>query len=347
MRRLNSKHAKKRLRKVIGHFYYTVKSRLQPYTRALVLILIFAIQLSLLTQQHETITQYLNKYHLIEFKLQAVLIAIIVSPYAFLIWYWRDQAKQQELKNAQANFVHTDFFKIQEWLVNRDSTSLQVAALYRLRDYLNGINGEQFMNPALQALMYAIKNEHQYRDNDEFTLLEKEFRTILGEEPEIFIKISHYGFFKHMNLSGISLENVVMRDADISHCVFHGVNFNNARLIKVNFAECDFSNATFKNCVLENCSLTLCKFNDTDFSVSLINSDVEGSITANTDLFVDKTSTIRGNVQVRGTLELIGRIIGDVYYNVFEMAIDAEVQGNLIHGKQHPAQTHNDDTNNS
>jgi cytoskeletal protein CcmA (bactofilin family) len=57
---------------------------------------------------------------------------------------------------------------------------------------------------------------------------------------------------------------------------------------------------------------------------------IEGDVTV-PDLVLD--GTVKGNVEARERVELgpTARVIGDVVYNLIEMAIGAEVNGQLIH----------------
>ncbi len=79
---------------------------------------------------------------------------------------------------------------------------------------------------------------------------------------------------------------------------------------------------------------------DSDSETMLSISDhgcVEGNVTVPNVIL---NGTVKGDVHARGQVELgpTAKVIGNVYYNLIEMAIGAEVNGKLIHKpKDRPA----------
>lgn len=306
----------------------------EKYKRAIILLLVLCLQCVFIFNYRDVFIDFLADFKVKEYRLQGIIFAIMVSPYAFLIWFWRDQARQQELSYSKSNFIQAEFFKVQEWLVNHDNPSLQVSALYRLRDFLKGNHGVEFMQPALQVIFYEIKNESIKRGDGEFTPLEKEFREILSTEPKIFSELSRLSMFDGMNLSGISLENVRLTGVKFDRCIMKNVNLNKSILTDVIFNDVNFEGSSFSKCRLERVNIKDCNLNNVDFSATIIDSSIQvtnGNIRAERNMIFYGKTRVFGDIYADDIiLSSETQINGKVFYTTLEMANGAEVNGSLI-----------------
>lgn len=315
------------------------KGFIKRHFRALLLLFIFLVQISILFIFKGEIHTIIDELKISEYRLQALLLLLIASPYAYSIWIWKDKAKQKELSNAQANFLQSEFFKVQEWLSDSSKPALQVSSLFKLRDFLAGRHGEEFMTPAVQTLLYTIRAEALNRKNNNFTPLELAFRDVLTTEPDLFFRLSELNKFEGLNLSGASFEDIELSEVKFLNNILRDVNYDGSVLKNVEFISSDLYGATFIGCQLINVDISDTDLTNVDFSASFYESKIhipKGAIYANGDMTLT-SSFIDGDVIVTGNLKLnLGTVItGDLHYGKLSMDVGTRIGGKLIHIDHH------------
>ena len=285
------------------------------YRRAGVLLLILLIEALLFVWARESILISQDKFA----TFQQLLILAVVAPYAFVLWLWRDKARQQELQQVQSSYHQAELFQLQEWIVDSSNPGLQIAALYRLRQYLSGKHGISLMESALHALMYSLRQASPTNENAGDIPLAIEVRNILRTEPEILMQVSRHGLFEGMNLSGIALKDVVLRDINLSNCVLTDADFRNTLFVGAELNNSDFTNARFDGCAFKDVNALDSNFSNADFRNAKLN-----------DIHIRPSN---GEIRSSNRIELGPKCVveGDVVFELIEMAVGAEISGKLVH----------------
>ena len=84
---------------------------------------------------------------------------IISAPIFFILWLLRDRNRIREIENKRKDTNLSEFQQLQQWATGNSnseipiSTSLRIAALHSLRDYLKGEYGETFKRPAFDIFV--------------------------------------------------------------------------------------------------------------------------------------------------------------------------------------------------
>ena len=122
-----------------------------------------------------------------------------------------------------------------------------------------------------------------------------------------------------MNLSGIALVDVVLTDVNLSNCVLTRANFRNTRFVRAKLNNSDFTNASFDGCTFDDVIALDSNFSKADFRNAKLN-DIRirpsnGEIRASKRITLGPTCVVEG----------------DVFYELIEMAIGAEINGKLVH----------------
>ncbi|MDX2470584.1 MAG: pentapeptide repeat-containing protein [SAR324 cluster bacterium] len=165
----------------------------------------------------------------------------------FLLWVWRNQDKKEEIENNQANF-----HKLVEWLGGKDET-LQLAAVPQFLSFLKGEKGNEFEEPAKEALMARLQawadskecknamdsytplalsdDKVQESGPPEIPLLIKRIHQLIRENGEVFQKLDLSGIqLPFANLSYANLNNFNLSEANLFKAQLKGVKLNSAFL---------------------------------------------------------------------------------------------------------------------
>ena len=137
--------------KIIQKIWLTISKYIgRPQILFLVAVLEIAVTLILWFWFKEETRRILEipKYY----KFTPIIPGIVAAPYAYCIWYWRDRNKiddiehnKKVIENEKRTIQQTDFHQVQVWASGTESNqTLQIAAIYQLRDYINGENGKTF-----------------------------------------------------------------------------------------------------------------------------------------------------------------------------------------------------------
>jgi hypothetical protein len=191
---------------------------------------------------------------------------------AFLIWFWRDQNKQADIKNKQAEikneqanirireqtFFLQDFYQLQQLAAGQETTEvLKVAALYQLRPFLNGSKGDHYVRPTWSLFRAFLDQWHPKTEYDDFNFVKsppdfpehiRVIHTILREESK---QASFRRFYNqeidltHLNLPFANLSGANFEGACFDHSYLRASDFRNSFLTKAQFSLADLEHAKF------------------------------------------------------------------------------------------------------
>ena len=207
-----------------------------------------------------------------------VIALIISSPFALLVWHWRDENKKHELiqkgielDNQTYDAALKNFHEVQKWAAGHETGkdeknhTLQIAAIYQLKPYCRGDHDERFRRPAFEiyrSLLESWHNEVFGKWDDEPTqddVLQYEER-MERIRPDDYIQAIHTviretgtalaenGNFKNIilvkaNLNGANLQGANLQEAHLQKAKLHGANLQGANLQEAYLRETDLREA--------------------------------------------------------------------------------------------------------
>lgn len=202
----------------------------------------------------------------------------VVSPIAFLLWWFRNSDKRIDQQHVEENIRQSDFHMLEQWATtNENGDTLQVAAIYQLLPYMKGEFGLRFIRPSMEIFRSLL--ESWELTAEEKQLMYQKLRPFKYEAVEdifrpnyiraiqtIFIQeIGNFNDFannkyrynlKNLNLQCIEFEhetnfseiNFQKASFELSNCL--GANFHKANLHSANFECSVFEGANFDSCNL-------------------------------------------------------------------------------------------------
>jgi uncharacterized protein YjbI with pentapeptide repeats len=236
----------------------------------------------------------------------ATSIAIFISaPVAYLIWMFRDQNNLWQIDNSRKDVNLKDFQRLSELACgthfpeckDKDESyesrreaaqSLQVAAIYQLKEFMEGAYGSQFMRPSFLLLTSVWsslvdkdqsrwniwieqmtkadtaevidKNElEQWRENGQFA--REQYRVLFSKPLGLALHdvlVGEYGYRLRLNISdlgsrllaGINHSLYGMQTICLAKQKLIGVRWDGASLIGINLQGANLRSAKFKGATL-------------------------------------------------------------------------------------------------
>ncbi len=207
----------------------------------------------------------------------------VVSPIAFLLWWFRNSDKRQDQQHVEENIRQSDFHMLEQWATtNENGDSLQVAAIYQLLPYLKGEFGLRFIRPSMEIFRSLLGSWELTAE--EKSLMYKKLRPFAFETVgDIFrpnyiraiqtIFIQEIGNFndlinnknryqlKNLNLGCIEFEH----KTNFSEINFQKANFELSICLGANFHKANLHSANFECSVFEGSNFSSCNLVATNF----------------------------------------------------------------------------------
>ncbi len=217
---------------------------------------------------------------------------IIATTYAYWIWYRRYKNKK-EIKQK-------DFDQIQEMASKADKNqTLQVSAIYQLRNYINGTNGESFKRPTLELFRSLLESwnpaelkglkaesENKKKDSNSSEDTKDSTSTIPGYIKSVHTIIrKEAGKIGKHHLNNFILYKADLRGADLSSADLSLANLSLADLSFADLREANLNFADLRGANLRGANLTGANLSFADlYGVKLWNADLRGAKLSDADL---------------------------------------------------------------
>lgn len=275
-----------------------IGSKCEPHTRKWILILIFAIEITLIYLFLDEINNFFEHYDWAK----TSAFVIFSLPFAFYLWMWRNHdknieltQKEIELKDASSNAV-LSFFNICMEKIIDVKLPIEIRQSY-LTSFLPYIRGDHGIEYELQSLTFIdgiLRNEDIFHAKIR-TDFAKSFDWYIQNGMFLFTEF-HDMKLDHFHFSGISIKKATFVNCDISWSYWNG-SFNKAMLIN-----CDLSKSTFKNCHLVEsmfmgCNLSECTFYKCNVPFSILRkSNISGITLLNSKIDIPANFPVREEI---------------------------------------------------
>lgn len=229
----------------------------------------------------------------------AIFTMCVVSPIAFLLWWFRNSDKRIDQQHIEENIRQSDFHMIEQWATtNEKGDNLQVAAIYQLLPYLQGKFGFRFIRPSKEIFRSLLDSWILSTEETE-KILEKNIEIRNIQKPN-YVRAIHTIFvqeignlddftnndyksllknflkrqntksryhLKHFNFQCIEFEN----KTNFSEINFQNANFQWTKCAFANFSKSNLDSANFKHSKLFVCNFSSCDLSNTNFRKTNLN----------------------------------------------------------------------------
>ncbi len=189
---------------------------------------------------------------------QSIVAGLIVAPFAFLLWFWRDQNKikdqehiERDLKIKENNAEWDNFFKFQRIVTDKnESATVRATAIYAIGEYYTRSKESNFPQQTHQFFQALLNDPSKNAPiNNEKCLME-------GKDPktlELTIQIIRDAIY---NVIKQKMNYIRENEMDFNFFDLHGARFNGANLTMINISKCEIRNSDLRNAIFQGANLT-------------------------------------------------------------------------------------------
>lgn len=232
----------------------------KPWVRAAIIFLI-AITLFFVFLQIESEIPFINVLN--NYLGNTGTFALLSSPIAFFIWYYRDLNNYKERETALRNIIFSEHKQLVEWATTEaksdtNAPMIQVAGIYQLAPFLKDHHANLYQRSTLETLRAIVNAGRPKWDawvkayeawikagktapepaKPSLTAAEQAVHAVLRENPILFYH-QHFnakdfnvaGFDgSELNLVGCDLQGAQLQGSNLTRAQFQGANLYKAQL---------------------------------------------------------------------------------------------------------------------
>lgn len=297
----------------------------KPWVRAAIILLI-AITLFFVFPKIESEIPFINVLN--NYLGNTGTFALLSSPIAFFIWYYRDLNNYKERETAHRNVIFSEHKQLVEWATTEakpdtNAPMIQVAGIYQLAPFLKDHHANLYQRSTLETLRaivnagrpkwekWIVSNEVWHEQDEDFETIpsypvltdaEKAVHAVLRENPTLFYH-PHFNA-KDFNLSGFDGSGLVLVGCDLKYVMlacarlrfsnFRGADLRFSRLNGVNISNSRFECSNLRHANLSDANIIQSRLQGTDMEfVKLIRANLRGAKLNGVNL--TKAKLLRGN----------------------------------------------------